>query len=137
HGKLQSYEQAITEFKALESAHPDLARYVKLGSSFEGREIFALKVSRDASLDDASKPDVLITGCHHAREWISVETPIYIANQLLNGYTTDSIKFLVDNLQIWIVPIVNPDGLTYSQGSPNDQMDGMRTWRKNRRPLSL
>ena len=137
-GKFHTYEQAITEFKALASAHPDLARYVKLGSSFEGREIFALKVSRDASLDDASKPDVLITGCHHAREWISVETPIYIANQLLNGYASDdSIRYLLDHLQVWIVPIVNPDGLTYSQQSPNDSVDPIRLWRKNRRPISV
>ncbi|HEY3137421.1 MAG TPA: M14 family metallopeptidase [Blastocatellia bacterium] len=137
-GKFHTYDQVITEFKALASAHPDLARYVKLGSSFEGREIFALKIGRDASVDDASKPDVLITGLHHAREWISVETPVYIANQLLNGYAADdSIKYLLDRLQVWIVPIVNPDGLTYSQQSPNESVDPVRLWRKNRRPISF
>lgn len=137
-GKFHSYDQTVAEFKALASAHPDLARYTRLGLSFEGREVFALKIGKDASVDDPSKPDVLITGCHHAREWISVETPVYIANQLLNGYSTDdSIKYLVDHLQIWIVPIVNPDGLTYTQSSPNDQMDPVRLWRKNRRPISV
>jgi carboxypeptidase T len=137
-GKYHSYDQTVTEFKALAAAHPDLARYAKLGLSFEGREIFALKIGKDASVDDSSKPDVLITGCHHAREWISVETPVYIANQLLNGYTNDdSIKNLVDHLQIWIVPIMNPDGLTYTQNSPNDSMDPIRLWRKNRRPISI
>lgn len=137
-GKYHSYDQTVSEFKALASAHPELARYVKLGSSFEGRDIFALKISKDASIDDASKPDVLITGCHHAREWISVESPVYTANQLLSGYATDdSIKYLVDHLQIWVVPIMNPDGLTYTQNSPNDAMDPVRLWRKNRRPISL
>ena len=136
-GAFHSYEQTLAEFKALEAAHPELARYSKLGSSFEGRDIFALKVSKNASVDDVSKPDVLITGLHHAREWISVESPVYFANRLLNGYATDdSIKYLVDHLQIWIVPIVNPDGLTYTQTSPNDQMDWVRLWRKNRRPIS-
>jgi carboxypeptidase T len=137
-GKYHSYDQTVSEFKALAASHPDLARYSKLGSSFEGREIFALKISKDASVDDASKPDVLITGCHHAREWISVESPVYIANQLLSGYATDdSIKYLVDHLQIWVVPIMNPDGLTYTQNSPNDGMDPVRLWRKNRRPISV
>lgn len=137
-GKFHSYEQTIAEFKSLASDHPDLAHYVKLGSSFEGRDIFALKISKDAAVDDASKPDVMITGCHHAREWISVESPVYIANKLISGYTTDdSIKYLVDHLQVWIVPIVNPDGLTYTQNSPNDQLDPTRLWRKNRRPISV
>jgi carboxypeptidase T len=136
-GKFHSYEQTLNEFKALATAHPDLAVYSKLGTSFEGRDIFALKISKDASIDDISKPEVLITGLHHAREWISVESPVYFANRLLNGYATeDSIRYLVDHLQIWIVPIVNPDGLNYTQASPNEQMDSVRLWRKNRRPIS-
>jgi murein tripeptide amidase MpaA len=136
-GNFHSYEQTLNEFKALATAHPDLAVYSKLGSSFEGRDIFALKISKNATIDDASKPDVLITGLHHAREWISVESPVYFANRLLNGYATeDSARYLVDHLQIWIVPIVNPDGLNYTQASPNDQMDPVRLWRKNRRPIS-
>ncbi len=135
-GKFHSYEQTVAEFKSLAAAHPDLARYSKLGSSFEGREIFALKISKDASVDDVSKPDVLITGLHHAREWISVESPVYFANRLVSEYATDdSVKYLVDHLQVWIVPIVNPDGLTYTQNSPNDQLDTVRLWRKNRRTI--
>lgn len=136
-GKFHSFDATVSEFKALAAAHPDLARYVKLGSSFEGRDIFALKISRDAAVDDASKPDVLITGNYHAREWISVESPVYIANRLVNEYATDdSIKYLVDHLQVWIVPIVNPDGLAYTQNA-NDSSDSVRLWRKNRRPISL
>src|SRR6185503_1855054 len=54
-GKFHSYDQTVTEFKALAATHPELAKYVKIGSSFEGREIFALKISKDAAVDDASK----------------------------------------------------------------------------------
>jgi carboxypeptidase T len=137
-GRFHSYEETLAEFKSLATSRPDLARYVRLGPSYEGREIFALKISKDAPIDDSTKPDVLITGCHHAREWISVESPVYFANRLVNGYATDdSIKYLVDHLQIWVVPIMNPDGLTFSQGSPNDGMDIQRMWRKNRRPISV
>lgn len=137
-GRFHSYEQTLAEFKALAMSYPALARYSKLGSSFEGRDIFALKISKDVAVDDTSKPDILITGLHHAREWISVESPVYVANQLLSAYSTDnSIKYLIDHLQVWIVPIVNPDGLNYSQGSPNDSADAVRLWRKNRRPVSI
>ena len=93
-----SYEQAQNEFKALAAAHPDLAAYVKLGQSYEGRDIFALKITRDAAADHTNKPDVLITGCHHAREWISVEAPIYFANQLINNYASDDFVRQTDAL---------------------------------------
>ncbi|HWP44798.1 MAG TPA: M14 family metallopeptidase, partial [Blastocatellia bacterium] len=136
-GRFHSYEETLAEFTQLAQQHPDIARLVNLGQSYEGRQIFALKVSRSPELNDSTKPDVLITGCYHAREWISVEPPVYFANRLVKDYATDdSIRYLVDNLQIWIVPIVNPDGLVYSQGSTNDRLDSVRLWRKNRRPVS-
>ncbi|HVF89056.1 MAG TPA: M14 family metallopeptidase, partial [Blastocatellia bacterium] len=137
-GRFHSYEETLAEFRALASANPTLAQVVELGQSHEGRLIFALKISKDVSVDDRSKPEVLVTGCHHGREWISVETPVHFANRLVKDYATDDkIRHLVDRLQVWIVPIVNPDGLTFSQNSPNDQMDAARLWRKNRRPISI
>ncbi|HLG16990.1 MAG TPA: M14 family metallopeptidase [Blastocatellia bacterium] len=135
--KFHNYDETTAEFTALANSHSNIARIVTLGLSYEGRPIIALKISKDVSVDDSSKPDVLFTGCHHAREWIAVEPPVYFANQLIAQYdSSDIIKSLVDHLQIWIVPTVNPDGLTFSQGSPNDRLDAIRLWRKNRRPIS-
>ena len=137
-GRFHSYEETLAEFTKLAQDHPGIASLVTLGRTYENRSIFALKISKDAAVDDSSKFDVLITGNHHAREWISIEPPVYFANRLINGYATDAtIRHLVDRLQIWIVPIVNPDGLAYSQASPNDQLDAERLWRKNRRPISV
>jgi carboxypeptidase T len=136
-GKYHSYQEALAEFTALAQASPHLARVVNLGPTYENRQVFALKISKDVGVSDPSKPDVLITGCHHAREWISVEPPIYFANRLIKDYgVDDSVTYLVDSLEIWIVPIVNPDGLTYSQESANEKEDAVRLWRKNRRPIS-
>ncbi|HEV8487364.1 MAG TPA: M14 family metallopeptidase [Blastocatellia bacterium] len=137
-GRFHSYEETLAEFTELAQANPNIARFVNLGLTYEGRQIFALKITRDPAINDSTKPEVLVTGCHHAREWISVEPPVFFAKQLINGYgSSDSMKYIVDNLQIWIVPIVNPDGLTFSQGQQNDVTDGVRLWRKNRRPISV
>ena len=66
-------------------------------------------------------------GCHHAREWISVEVPFLFGKYLLDNYGLDpQVRALVDAAEIWIVPIVNPDGLEYS-------IHVYRYWRKNRR----
>ena len=136
-GRFHSYDEALAELTQIAQAHPEIARLVNLGQSYEGRQIFALKITADPSVDDSSKPDVLITGGHHAREWIAVEPPIFFADQLVNGYATDDfIKHTVDHLRIWVVPILNPDGLTFSQSTDNDRTDPVRLWRKNRRPIS-
>jgi len=135
-GRFHSYQSTLNEFTQLAAARPDIAQLVNLGPSYEGRQIFGLKISREVATNDPSKPDILITGCHHAREWISVEPPVYFANKLINGYDTDaSMRYLVDHLQVWIIPIMNPDGLNFSQSSGNNQLDAIRMWRKNRRPI--
>jgi len=81
----------------------------------------------DNPSEDEKEPGALFLGCHHAREWISVEVPLYIAQYLADNYDIDAeIKHLVDNCEIWIVPVVNPDGYEYSRTRD-------RQWRKNRR----
>lgn len=125
-GAYHSPFELETDLRLLERDHPGLARVVEIGRSLEGRAILALKVSDNASRDEP-EPAVLITGCHHAREWISVELPFLYAEYLLESYALDpEVRGLVDGSEIWIVPVVNPDGLDYS-------IHVYRYWRKNRR----
>jgi carboxypeptidase T len=98
-----------------------------VGTSSEGKPLEALKLGK------GSKHKVLFTGCHHAQEWISVEVPFLTAKYLIEGYTDHPgddpekkrIKHLVDNREIWFVPMVNPDGHDYS-------VKTNRKWRANR-----
>ncbi|MCJ7681285.1 MAG: M14 family metallopeptidase, partial [Candidatus Aminicenantes bacterium] len=81
---------------------------------------------RNVHLEE-NKPAMLIIGCHHAREWISVEVPLLFCRHLLdNADSNTDIKAIIDSGEVWIVPIVNPDGLEYS-------IHSYRYWRKNRR----
>ena len=107
------------------------AAVTDIGTSTEGRELWALKVGKGAG------QKVLFTGCHHAREWISVEVPFLVAKFLIDNYNpTPSndkerrVKHLVDNREIWFVPMVNPDGHEFSV--TND-----RLWRPNRRDVTF
>ncbi|MGD0362198.1 MAG: M14 family zinc carboxypeptidase [Bryobacteraceae bacterium] len=100
------------------------ASVTQVGQSSEGRDLLAIKVG-------VGSQKVVILGCHHAREWISVEMAYYIAEYLINNYTdTPStpkekrIKHLLMNRQIWFVPMVNPDGHTITINSNRD-------WRQN------
>ncbi len=125
-GAFHSPFEMETDLRALERDHPGLALLGEIGRSLEGRPIYALKISDNVAVDE-HEPAVLLTGCHHAREWISVEVPFLFAKSLLESYDTDSaVKALVDASEIWVVPIANPDGLQYT-------IDVYRYWRKNRR----
>ena len=125
-----------TEVKAIlegtESDHSEIAMVVDIGDSWEtmegiaNRDILAIKISDNVAVDE-DEPEVLILSLHHAREWSTHETTLAVIENLTDEYGSDTrISWLVDNREIWIIPVVNPDGLDYSL--LNDDM-----WRKNRR----
>jgi len=89
------------------------------------RDILALKISDNVTVDE-DEPEVLVMGLVHAREWITSEIALELVKWLMEGYgTAPWPTWLVDNREIWIIPVVNPDGLDYALNY--DEM-----WRKNR-----
>jgi hypothetical protein len=126
-GLFHSYAEVEQELHDMAAAYPEVAKVYDIGDSHEGREIWALKISDNVEKDEKREPDILFLGGIHAREWIAVEPPMYLAHFLVENYDTDpQVKDLVDNGEIWIVPMVNPDGHQYS-------ITVDRMWRKNRR----
>ena len=125
-GDYHSYKELEADLKSLESAHPSIVDLHTIGTSLEDRNIYAVKISDNVDRDE-EEAGVLFLGCHHAREWISVEVPFLLARWLAEGYEGNpAIRELVDRSEIWIVPLLNPDGLEYS-------INVYRYWRKNRR----
>lgn len=111
--------------------HSDIAELIDIGDSWEkvqgiaDRDILAIKISDNVAQEE-DEPEVLILALHHAREWSTSELALMIADNLTDSYKNDSrTSWLVDNREIWIVPVVNPDGLDYALA--HDQW-----WRKNR-----
>lgn len=129
-----SYAEIESGLRSLESS--GIAKVESIGVSVEGRQIWAIKISDEPNVDDQNEPDVLFVGLHHAREWISTEVPYYLAVNLVLNYDSDSaIKTLIDNSEIWVVPVLNPDGLEFSrQGGfdPESPFLRQRLWRKSR-----
>lgn len=105
--------------------HADICRVEVYGKSFEGRNLEALVIGPQGG-KAANLPKFLFMGLHHSREWISVEVPLALAKKLVTTYATDpKIKALVDSRIVWVIPVVNPDGLNYSQTAS-------KMWRKTR-----
>ena len=125
-----TYDTLLTALQALQTAHPTRAQLISIGHGWEmvgrdQRQIWALKITQDVG-KDSSKPEVVFVGGHHAREWVSVEVPLGIAQHLLNNFASDpSIAELVTNKVVWVIPMLNPDGHAYTTTDIY--------WRKNRR----
>lgn len=121
-----TYATMQNQLKEWAEKYSDICRLESIGTSNEGRDITAIKISDNPDVNEP-EPAALLMGAHHAREWPSIEVPMATARKLLEEYSTnEEIKRLIDGREIWIVPMVNPDGVVYS-------MEKSRYWRKNRR----
>jgi carboxypeptidase T len=120
-------EQIIDDAVA---THPNIAMKFSIGKSYEGREIWGIKISDNVTTDE-NEPEVFIHGLTHARERASNEMALYLIQLLTDDYASDSrIKAIVDSREIWIVPMLNPDGAEYDMSGGH-----WHKWRKNRQPI--
>jgi hypothetical protein len=110
------------------AAHPDLAKKITLANvTFEGRHQFALQITNDVGLAN-DRPSFILDAQHHAREVMTPEIARDLIDYLTSRYATDAqVRNWVDNVNIYVVGSVNPDGGMYV--FTNDSL-----WRKNRHP---
>jgi len=107
--------------------YPDITSLYSIGTTYEGRDIWCLEITDNPGVDEG-EPGVLFMGLHHAREWPTVEICLYLADELTSGYGSNpSITDIVNNVRLWLVTCVNPDGYYYCHDQGHD-------WRKNRQP---
>ena len=117
------------EIEATAARFPRLTKVVTIGRTVQGKPILAVKVTRNAKqIRDGSRPSTLYMSTQHAREWITVEMTRRLLHHVLDNYGTDpTITRLVNQTELWFVPVANPDGYDYTF------TEGNRLWRKNLR----
>ncbi len=117
------------EFQQTAAANPRITKLVSIGQSVNGKDIVALKVTKNArQVRDGKKPAVLYLGAQHAREWITPEMIRRLMHYFVDGYAGDkAIRKILDRNELWFVPVANPDGYDFT--FEPDQ----RLWRKNLR----
>lgn len=129
-----TYEEYLTELDEMRAAYPDLITEKDGISDFEtweGRPIHWVKISDNPEVDEDEK-EVMYSAIHHAREPMSLSQTIFYMWYVLENYgTNDEITYLVDNTEMYFVPMINPDGYKYNH-TTNPDGGGMH--RKNRNP---
>ncbi|NUP18964.1 MAG: zinc carboxypeptidase [Streptomyces sp.] len=129
--RYHNYAEMTSEINSIVSANSSIASQRVIGTSYQGRNIVAIKISDNVGTDEA-EPEVLFTHHQHAREHLTVEMALYLLRELTSDYGSDSrITSMVNNREIWIVPDLNPDGGEYDIATGS-----YRSWRKNRQPNS-
>lgn len=122
-------EELEAALQKMAETYPQMVELKTIGESIEGRPIRALRISGDLQ-NASSLPGIIYMGGHHAREHLSVETPLRIWQILLQRYAEGDtrIQQLLNGRDVHFIPAVNPDGLAYDIESGR-----YRSWRKNRR----
>jgi hypothetical protein len=101
------YDSIMQSFKNL---YPTLCHLDTIGTSINGKLVLALKISDNAGTEE-DEPEVFYSSTIHGDETGGFILMLRLADYLLKNYgVNDRVKTLVDNLQIWINPLANPDG---------------------------
>lgn len=109
---LSQYDSIMLGFTKL---YPSLCRLDTIGTSIRGKLVLALKISDNPDID-GSRPAVFYSSTIHGDEPAGYVLMLHLADYLLKNYSLNNrVKNLVDNLEIWINPLANPDG-TYNHG---------------------
>jgi len=133
------YDSMTRLLKNLSMDHADIMSLTSIGTTYEGRDIWLVKISKNVTVNE-QEPAVLLIGAHHGNELPSYESLIFFIEYVLQSYANqtvntfhasfglvdedavrDTITQVVDAREMYIIPMVNPDGVEYG-------------WRKNRAP---
>lgn len=136
-GGYYTYQEFVDNLDSMASKYPNIitskAPIDSSGINFQthdGNPVYWLKISDNPSVDE-NEPEVMFSAIHHAREPASLSQTMYFMWYLLENYGTDAeVTYLVDNVEMYFVPMINPDGYRYNELI---QPGGGGMWRKNRR----
>lgn len=120
-----TYQETVVELDSLADLFPDITRLDSIGQSTRfGYTIWCLKISDNPDQDE-DEPNIMFNGMHHGFETMGNEVCLGLIKYLLSNYGTDpQVTNWVDNTQIYVIPIVNPEGYVIT-------VDSSLAWRKN------
>lgn len=113
-----SYEMLVSDSKKLAAMYPGLVEVGSAGTSVEGRDLVLIKLGK-------GKTKLVLAGAHHAREYITATFLMETVDEYARAYATTGtlggmdIRALLDAVTVYIVPMVNPDGVNLVQNGPD------------------
>lgn len=120
-------EESAAAVTRIANDYPDIAQRLEYAYPTEGGRIISLLKISDNVETDEPEPRILFVAQHHAREVMTPEVLVDMGDYLTQRYGVDpEVTAWVDDYQIYIIPVHNPDGVDHVFNVYNN-------WRKNRR----
>lgn len=116
-------EEIEKELKSLTAKYPEISRMFSIGKSTKNRDLWVIKLSRDVGVDD-NRPEFKYIANMHGDEIVGREMMVKLIKDLLTNYGKDpQITNLLDRVQIYIMPSMNPDGAAASSRGNGKYVD--------------
>ena len=110
-----SHAELTAELQAIEAGFPGICKLVNIGNSAQGRALWFMKISDNVNVEE-DEPEFKYISSMHGDEVVGMELSLNLIQLLTSSYGSDpQITNLVNELEIWIMPLMNPDG--YTMGS--------------------
>ncbi|KFP31268.1 Carboxypeptidase A2, partial [Colius striatus] len=122
YGTYHTLDSIYAQLDHLASANSDIVTKLQIGESYEKRPLYVLKFSTGGN----NRPAIWIDAGIHAREWVTQASAVWMAQKIASDYGKDpSITSLLNNMDIFLLPVANPDGYVFTHTTN-------RMWRKTR-----
>jgi carboxypeptidase T len=110
-----NYDRLTADLQGLVASSKGLASLFSIGHGWKGdKDIWCLRLNTTAQgLEKSTKPGIVYMGTHHAREHLSTEVPFLFAKYLVENRDKPEVAKLLDTRDIYIIPMINPDGAEY------------------------
>ncbi|UCG62013.1 MAG: immune inhibitor A [Candidatus Zixiibacteriota bacterium] len=130
-GGFETFIEIVAHIDMLASTYPDImTEKFSIGQTVENNEMWVFKISDNPDVDE-DEPEIFFNSLIHAREPAAAASLIYFVEYLLTNYGTDpEVTDIIDNRELYFLPVYNPDGYLFNEYIAPD---GGGMWRKNRR----
>jgi len=111
----RTYNQIAQLLLDAETSYPALCQRSSIGTTLQGKPMWALNISDNVGVEE-NEPEFKYISTMHGNEWVGNEMMLYLIDELLGQYGSDpQITNLVSEMDIWIIPVMNPDGFAIPQ----------------------
>jgi len=94
-----------------QNRYPEICQRLQIGTSVQGRPLWVLKISDSVNVEEA-EPEMKFVSTIHGDEVTGMEMEMFMIENILKGYQAenDTMRFIVDNTELYVMPLLNPDG---------------------------
>jgi carboxypeptidase T len=129
-GLYHTYDEMTVLLHSLAANYSDIMSLTSIGKTYEGRDLWMVKLS-DHVGEDEDEPEVFFMGAHHGNEKPFYEVLIFFIQFIVDRYEnkTSNVQEVINNTELYILPMVNPDGvetITRKNCAPNYGLFGLQ-----------